>query len=450
MTQRHRVLLIVIAIGLSTGGVRGQTSGLGGNQISRFGYDLFRLLLQQQGLSAVSSDFATAFQDPSQTILIVLGDTPRLHAISNRLTAFVNKGGSLLIATDRADSKIAQSFGVRFRPPVIVYPRHAYQGLSDCPIIENFSRRHRLFRGVHRLVGNRCGTLAVEDSRTVLAMLTIRNSLNVPIIAAQRTKTSRALFVADHSLFVNEMLLHGDNALFVDNCIGWLRQPTARTKVILVADGHPLSTTGGSDQLPAEVLDEIVQAALANLPPVAPRPSDPSIRAFMNHLVTSLEDKNAFNDTLAHRPRGTGSVIVRRVAVLTAAILITMLFVGKLLTGYERFHQPQSANRRLWQKVDTEPVPLGGDYSGWMRVMTRDVFQRYLPEAAMADARRTPRTHIDLPLIRRINVRRQTSGLWQIAFGQSTSKVGRREFQRWLIRLRSIERLLEERRLRLD
>jgi hypothetical protein len=384
----------------------------------------------------------------------VLGDTVPLHPLAPRLESFVTRGGALLIANDRADSTIAKSFGVRFEQgPLIVYPKFAYEGLTDCPIIADFNSVHRLFRGVSRLVANRSGTLSLADSQcAVLASARIREDAPLlPIVAARQSSESRLLLLSDHSLFVNEMMSHQDNAQFVLNCIDWLRQPTRRSKLIFVVDGQPQPPFGLGSRLPPEALKQLLDAALKNLPSVAPPVSDESVRVFVNQLLTSLEDKDAFNIPLVDRPRGMHSAIVRRFAIVLAAITITSLFLVGLVLGHERPRAVPPTKKRWWRRSAPAPAPLEDDYGRWLRVLSREVFDRYRPTAIGAGLDpRCPPLLIKLPLLSRMSVRRQTNWLWRWAFGGATKKLGRRRFHRWFARLQALERLLESQRLRLN
>src|SRR5262249_13121960 len=81
-------------------------------------------------------------QDPSHTLLIVLGETDVLEKLPGGLKRFVERGGAALVATAREDSKerLSPAFGISIpglflRAGAETLDR-AYHGLPDCPFVE--------------------------------------------------------------------------------------------------------------------------------------------------------------------------------------------------------------------------------------------------------------------------------------------------------------------------
>jgi hypothetical protein len=288
----------------------------------------------------------------------------------------------------------------------------------------------------------------------VLASVSVGDTLREPIIAAHHSRNSRALFIGDHSFFVNEMLLHGDNAQFARNCIDWLRQSNSRTKLVIVADGQPQSPLGLTGALPPIDLDRVLDAALQHLPSIAPRIDDRSMRVFVNNLLTSLEDKDAFNEAVADRPRGTHTAIIRRLTVVLAAIVLAALFIARLITGYERVAPEKPRRLRFWRNSPRRTRPT--DYSHWLSVLSRELFERYLPveknafELHRVDGRPPRVISSHEPFWRRAWLTRRVSWFWHSAYSPSRKQISQRRFRKYLGRLRALEQDLLAERWRLD
>jgi len=96
-------------------------------------------VLQQTGLKPLQS-LDDLLDQPTSKVLIVLGQTDLIDPLCTRgrLKGFLERGGAILIATDRQTStEMKAVLGVQINGQFIsVAAAHAYRGeLSDCPLI---------------------------------------------------------------------------------------------------------------------------------------------------------------------------------------------------------------------------------------------------------------------------------------------------------------------------
>lgn len=226
--------------------------------------DVFRVLLQLEGVRFVSG-FADLQDDPEQSMLVVLGgDLSELGIDAGALDRFLGEGGVALIATDqRSGALFQQTFHIGVTGEHLQTPRKAdgYRGNSKCPFVRRTDRW--LFRGLSRIATNvpsRFSEIETEQaasdrSRVVAEIGPVRDeagqqfgtapfAVRVPYYDRDgNERGGEALLLADHSLFINEMLLQtdNDNLEFALRCVRWLgHSPVERTKVLFVAPGQPL------------------------------------------------------------------------------------------------------------------------------------------------------------------------------------------------------------------
>ena len=203
-------------------------------KIEPFGYDGFRLMLQQQGLTNVQLQLASAMQTPEETVVVFLGDLSQAFRIRHELTEFVDHGGALLVATDLGGNRkpirlpwmYSSTFlaeRMRFRPGDLFLA-----GYEDCPRVTRIApaAASGLFEGVESLAANRPGYLRASSEVQAVAWLprAVGSDRAEALIATARKGTGRLLLIADHSLLINEMLVHADNARFASNVASWLTE----------------------------------------------------------------------------------------------------------------------------------------------------------------------------------------------------------------------------------
>jgi hypothetical protein len=293
----------------------------------RFAYEthVFRRLLKDQHLHPENLGVIKAH--PSESLLIVLGKTDFLNRdnLPEGLAAFVAQGGAVLIATDRApgfeapQEMLRQAAGVQVLGQPVLGPDTAaalYRDKAFCPfLIPVRDAEPNLFRGprldptarlrvatnvptwlrvfepglpagVHRLAMLPPGSspeppprgapgllnrVPWEHLRDAFARAFPANGERGPLFAVGGTRgDGRILVLADHSIFINQMMLptDNDNVEFTYNALEWLRDHKQRTRVLLVQDGvvrTDLDVPLKEVALPPEVIAAAADEVLANL-----------------------------------------------------------------------------------------------------------------------------------------------------------------------------------------
>lgn len=281
---------------------------------------VLRRILSDMKLKPLNSFKQLSEIPPQDTLLIVLG---RLECLERRpggvdyLQAFLRKGGAVLLASDQSQTPEAVQGALRRIAGVNLKRRSFnweqspgvfFRGLIECPFLvpvpgedpnlffspgqreslhvatnipAELVRRGRLPLRIHPLANLPAEALSVEidpsDPRDTIIL-----QRSEPLLAVGgRVGEGRLLLLADHSIFINEMLLptDNDNIEFTYRCLEWLRPSPAgkRSRALVVLDG-----TIQSDFNP--ILKEL---------PVTP-PEQAVVQA-VNEQVAQLEDHDTLN-----------------------------------------------------------------------------------------------------------------------------------------------------------
>lgn len=290
-------LVALLTLAASSGG-KAQTERAAFGQ----GTQYFRYLLKISGLKPISSAESLSQGDPATKMLIVFGDTSVLEPMlaDGTFQQFLRGGGAVLIATDqRTSDHLHEALGVRISGSFVsADPGESYRGqMTECPLIRDRLRpgaaRHPIFSSLSdpsRVATNRPSAISESRFLTPIAWLPAAGSqqfLNLRINtrpisvfgAANSTGTGRVLVLADHSVFINDMLSQGDNdnPAFAVNVIHWLSQER-RTEVLFYDDG-PIQTD--------------FNVALDY--PMPPLPPMEALVPMANNLLVNLERENFFN-----------------------------------------------------------------------------------------------------------------------------------------------------------
>ena len=135
----------------------------------------------------------------------------------------------------------------------------------------------------------------------------------------------------DQSVFANQMLVHGDNAIFAQQAMNWLTGEH-RTHLLVIADGSvqsALDPEGVEVLLPPPTRQEVFNA-LKNLPPSA-------MLEFGNAVVTVVEDENMVNEFIHSSVDQVRPVVMRRAliffsfAFICTVSLFTYIWQKKLM-----------------------------------------------------------------------------------------------------------------------
>ena len=375
----------------------------GANPNWQFGSELFHLLLEQKGLETTTDIDAAWTDNPKRTVIVLLGENPSVSF--SRIRTFLNRGGALLIATDRGFS--IPGFCRLARGSVSVSEESSYKGYTDCPLVTSIAASHPIASNVQSLVANRSGYI---DSLSLTMGSTWKHVAALPdgsrwrrrnVSGRQLASTilpgrnqGRAIVIGDHSFFINGMLWHGDNAVFVLNIANWLTPRSLRKKQLLyVVDGVP-QTSGLPDSnqsppnippdqlpnIPADQMPEIDPDQLPEeLPDVdlsqVPENTLGSWGRFSNEFLTAAEDADLFNELAADRPRDMADRMYRRNLLLLLAIIGILFLIYQLAISGQRVDRPTG---RPSTNVN-DPIAQAarvGDYQPACRELSRSMFRR--------------------------------------------------------------------------
>jgi hypothetical protein len=327
------------------------------------GTHVLRRILHDHDITTPLERYEQLAENPGETILVALGDLGVLSrvrpAVPGGLEGFVRRGGAVLLATDRAvPDDAAQGLravaGVSINRETYHHPHECYRGVSYCPrlrpsrfgdlgLLGDKGRDNRGELNVYtnlpsRLVQRREFPGGVRPQATLppgsLAELPsgvlFGDFGQAPLFAVGgELGDGRVLVLADHSVFINQMMLPTDtnNVEFSYNVVRWLQGPGAkRTRVLFVEDGLVQTKL----DIPLRSVS-IPPAELLNL--LFARRNQ--ILAEAENVVARLEDDDAFNsrvfDSLGRSPED----LVMMLAVL--GTLVGLLYLAYRLGVRARF-----------------------------------------------------------------------------------------------------------------
>jgi hypothetical protein len=367
--------------------------------------DAFRRLLFELGFHPLHS-FTQLQEGPSEALFIMLGNPSCLSNdhFPKGLRSFVEQGGAVLIATDMETKDVAgknlrELAGVTVTgetlvvspPPHVPQSRYhflynIYNNSKYCPFVEpledgnvldavtnlvGVGGRPDLFRRylhadrprfMQKVATNAPSRLAplrwfLPDGIRRLAKLPkwCQDEKNKerhfvdekgPLFAVGGTVgKGRVVVLADHSIFINRMVLprDNDNLEFTVKCLLWLRGEVSTPTEMLRALNNP------DERSHAEHGNEIMQridqrnkvlfwddgvirkdfaVPLERMPAPAALPSEPVIVAAIDKTITKLEESNSFNRALLQQmdemPGGREGVVRKAVYLLTLAALVLL------------------------------------------------------------------------------------------------------------------------------
>ena len=350
----------------------------------QFGYHLFQLLLEQKGLTSITS-FDEAFEyAPSETVMVLVGDLGWINRSDwSDILSFLRNGGAVLVATDRSVNAPGL-FNIKDGPIEVSDERDAYQGFPDCPRIRKLERSHDLSRNVDQLIGNRSGRISTTWGRngswTNVAYLPpyhgSSGGAKSPVIATMRfddSRSGRLMVAADHSLFINGMLWHGNNAILALNTTDWLCSDHRRTLLFLsdgvvVRSGIPLPPPTPPPISP----EDIPPFSLEDLAETPPE----SIITFANTFITGLEDENVFNQVLANHASDMPAPEFYQQLYLTVAFIAGFWVIRQLLKRGRRFESPAVRPVVAVASTRVDDLVNSNDLQRPLRKLACDLFRR--------------------------------------------------------------------------
>jgi hypothetical protein len=240
----------------------------------------------------------------------------------------------------------------------------------------------------------------------------------------------KVLVLADHSIFINQMMLPIDNGnlQFAYNALKWLRGDSEprRTKVLFVEDG----TIHSDLNVPLKEGQE--------LPPGADR----VIVAAIDDALARMEERNAFNNAFnewldSHTVGGRSQLLRRFLEVLTLALLVYAVYrlgvraryrldiAVPLLAHEVNRHRPAASLVEQRYRA----VQKGGNLYETAHGVARQ-WLASLPLTATGPT--VPHLAVQGGWWRRLAVRRRFGRLWRLAHGTSPTRVTPRGLRRLL------------------
>jgi hypothetical protein len=290
-----------------------------------------RYILSKLNLQPLATQEEADTLKAGEVAIIVFGQPWPLERLSGKLRSFINAGGRLLFATDRQTSALETDFGIRVDGRLLgieVSSALAFHGLSQCPFVMALQNTERsIFLGYSRIATNRPSFLEItgRSAKPIrpLARLPrdveIERGESVGFLPRQRLGRAaifaaggvvgkgRILVLADHSVFINDMMLQpdNDNFDFALKALQWL-----------------IGSPAGGGAAPNRVLfvDEGAVVTNFNVPlKTSPGIPVPTAEA-LNQLLLGTEFDNVFNRLILHR-FSPGQVLSVLALVLTGAML---------------------------------------------------------------------------------------------------------------------------------
>jgi hypothetical protein len=453
LSSASRCWLVLLAAALLAPAAAAQEGNRLRDQAAREGTHVFRRILHEEGLGPLEN-FAELLGDPADSLLVLFGDLRRLEQPGRRwLIDFVARGGSVLLATDRGIPDENQELRAQVLELTGVIPQEAevlcrnldkcYRGNEGLPWLEPDARAQgpailmaRFGQDSLRVATNNPAFLFVPEGRSLpqgifpVAMLPTdcwaalvgspHPTFRIPLegrnclfgVAGERG--GKVLVLADHSIFINEMMLPSDNnnVEFAYNCVRWLADRPGgvgqKRRVLFVEDGNVNTLLNVPLRELSEVPEELLRRLLANL----------------DRGVAELEDRDTFNrmllEYLQNRNIGPGDVL--RVLFLLASLgLVVFGFVR--LTGRARY-RGEPGLPPLEQAVARQ-LPTGTVLAQRQRAVLRE---GNLWEPAHALAREVFGAAAPSPKPPRFVVRggwwerwrwqRRAARLWRLAYGR--------------------------------
>ena len=315
------------------------------NAAWQFRYELFQMLLEERGL-AVESSLDAALAAPEESVVVMLGKLNRIQvADPGKLLPFVARGGTVLVASDRAGSMGVTANFVS-GPITSEDAATQYQSLPDCLRVSDLDRDHALMSGVNEIVLNRTGWLAflpggVMQWQTVASVpqtCSPRRSRGQPLMAvgqydSQRMPDTGTMIVAaDPSLFTNSMMWHGDNSVLAIR-VSELLCAGGKQRLAFLVEGQPQPTYRSSPLLQDNPSPSPQQQPPPPMPPypqTPPKPTWEQLLRMANAVIQHVEESNILNEAVINHPRYPNARLYPLVILMGLALITAMGLLIKL------------------------------------------------------------------------------------------------------------------------
>jgi hypothetical protein len=410
------------------------------------GTHLFRRILHDLNLVPLR-DFKQLDKEPADKLLIVLGETESLNS-RLELSEFVEQGGAVLLATDRACRKSLRPFGVEVvGNPVKVSQKsaYAYKQSEDCIYVQRGDEDSSLFENltvekrVSKVATNRPGYLVRSENSDLRLFATFppgcyamgeryRGRI-LPFAVGGPWGQGRILILSDHSVFINAMMWQQDieNFDFAYNCVNWLTQGGKRKEVLFLEEGEIQQTF----EIPLK------------------EPPLPPLKAIVEAVdkgLGELERDNVFNRAIQNAVKDFTSPADKwlRAVVLIATAFLGMFALARLSQAR---HRPEKvvplaiaapARTRPPNLLDQRHQSMEREGNFWeaARALARQGLESAFG-VPLHSNHQPPEPAADLPSLkvqgswwRNWRVRRRLHRLWQLAYGTEPVRISSRQLKR--------------------
>jgi hypothetical protein len=479
---RRPLPLLVLALGLIVGATwligrsqaEPQTDDTPKKQtrsVEAMGLDCFRRLLydlqEEYGFLPIG-ELGQALQDPSHSLIIVLGNPEWLGSFEPRgenrwLEAYLQLGGALFVATDQhTPPLLLRTFPFEVTGRLLTIDpnsEHSYKRGSPnaryCPILDvtpSAQTGMPIFKNLRRIATNRPSYIEGVTVPGLLAQLP-EVCQPPPIVQASRPFAvgglwrprdmlagpgARVLVLADHSVFINCMMLQedNDNIALANNCLEWLLAAPdgqRRRQVLYVEDGRVRTDF----YVP---LDE----------PKLPELTTESANAFL----AALEEDNTLNRIFSRK-------ISHDTAFVALAVVscLCLLVYGFFRISGARYRVESGAP--LFSSALARLAPAGGvvelrsqgmfkerNFQDAARIAAQQFFAT-LPDAAV-HATSAPQIQANGSWWRRWALRREVKRMWELAESRTSRRYSASQFVHLLARIEHLRTALATSHLRLE
>ena len=425
------------------------------------GTEAFRRIIYDAGKDLSKDGFTPLktfndLDDPKHTLLIVFGDAGRLTEVPHGVESFVQRGGALFLATDRrlpwgVDVAVGRmtSYVVSGSEFVADDPASCYRGLDDCPFLTpQQGAQPDLFRnlvsegGLSTVATNIPSYLEATDNRLgppALSPLAWVDNVPFGVGADVGDEGGRVLLLADHSIFINEMLMQQDNGNveFSYNCLKWMVEgPNGpRTQVLFVEDGKINSKFDVAlKDVPDDLADRLMDFLLKHLGEAA-RKATPA----MERDLQAFDERNGFNRLLLRwcREHGVPPYEVLQVLLVVAAMLVVLYGCWKI--GWKARYRSDLQGPLLATALHrVAPAGTVAEQRGQALIgganlwePARDLARQCLAETGARAGAAPPPIAVRGGWLRRWTMTGRLRRLWRLAYGPPV-RVRRGEWRRLL------------------
>jgi hypothetical protein len=359
---------------------------------------------------------------PAETLLIVFGDTQvldRIRDVTGGLARFRERGGAILIASDRPDEGRLKELGAQVSGERLQQAMGGYRDSFYCPILLPDDEGHPLFARLPRRVAtNMPSHLGVRKDLVVIGLVFgDRGHSYYVAVSGDDERGGRVVILAGHGVFLNGMLAQADNGNyeFGFNCLRWLRGNGRRPYALFIEEGKVQTS---------------FQVPLAQLPPLPVPPM-----RVLDEALRGMEDENWFNQLLLENVSKESIV---RVVLFVGSILLALFLLRRLFSAR---HNIDAWQPLLAQKVEQALAALPalaqrrdellqtGNYWETAHAVAREA----LASAGVdATGQGPPRVHAVGGWWQRWRWGRRVRRLWDLAHGPVPVRISQRRLVRLL------------------